>query len=131
MQTHSNIAITGLRARAVNPPLAIPHNTASGAVSTFPMVLLDLHTDAGITGSSYVFTYTALALKPVMQLLQNLEALIKGHACAPQDLEQMLRKRFRLLGPQGFVSMAIAAIDMAAWDVQCKASGLPLARMLG
>jgi mandelate racemase len=131
MQTHSNIAIIELHARAVNPPLAIAHNTASGTVSTFPMVLLDLHTDAGIVGSSYVFTYTTLALKPVMQLLQNIEAMVKGQSCAPQDLEQMLRKRFRLLGPQGFVSMAIAAIDMAAWDVQCKASGLPLARMLG
>jgi mandelate racemase len=125
------VKITGLRVRAVNPPLAVPHNTASGAVSTYPMVLLDVQTDAGVNGSSYVFTYTPLALKPVAQLLQNMEALLKGQPCAPQDLDQMLRKRFRLLGPQGFVGIALAAIDMAAWDVQCKAVGLPLARMLG
>jgi mandelate racemase len=125
------LTIAGLRVRAVNPPLAVPHNTASGTVNTFPMVLLDIVTDAGISGASYVFTYTPLALKPVAQLLQNLEALLKGQPCAPQELEQMLRKRFRLLGPQGFVGMAIAAIDMAAWDAQCKAANLPLARMLG
>jgi len=36
-----------------------------------------------------------------------------------------------LLGPQGLTGIAMAAIDMAAWDALAKASGLPLVRLLG
>jgi mandelate racemase len=123
--------ISHFTVRAVNPPLATPHATASGTVTHFPMVLLDLHTDEGVSGCAYVFTYGAWALKPVAELLRAMEPMLKGQPCAPQAIEQMLRKRMRLIGPHGLVTMAMAAIDMAAWDAHCKAAGLPLYAVLG
>jgi mandelate racemase len=85
-------------------------------------VLIDLLTNEGITGHSYVFTYTSAALKP---------ALIVGAGVAPVALEQQLQHFFRLLGPQGLTGIAMAGIDMAAWDALAQASGLPLVRLLG
>lgn len=123
--------VTGIDLRPANPPLAVPHATASGMVATFPMVAIDLHTSAGITGCAYVFTYTTLAAPAVAQLLRDLGSVIVGQPCAPLLLDAHLRKRFRLLGATGLVTMAVAGIDMAAWDALCKANGKPLYAQLG
>jgi mandelate racemase len=123
--------ITALQVRIVNPPLAVPHATASGMVATYPMVLLDLRTNAGITGSAYAATYTMLLAPAVARLLTDLAAVVVGQPCSPLALDTLLRQRFRLPGAQGMVAMARAAIDMAAWDVVCKANGQPLYAQLG
>src|SRR4029077_9900281 len=98
------------RVRAVCVPIEPPHQTASGTVSESPLVLADITTDGGVTGHSIAFTYTAAAVKPVAELMANLAPLIEGQVLAPRELEQMLAKRFRLLGTQGLVGMALAGI---------------------
>lgn len=123
--------LRAVTARPVNVPLARPLQTGGGAVTTAPLVLVDLETDAGITGSTYVFCYTPLALGPVARLIENLNEVLAGEALAPLDLEARLQRSVRLLGNQGFVGMAIAAVDIAAWDAHAKAAGLPLVRLLG
>jgi L-alanine-DL-glutamate epimerase-like enolase superfamily enzyme len=109
--------IRRLRATPVNVPLARPHPTASGVVSSAPLVLMDLETDQGLTGHAYVFCYTPIALKPIADLIEALQPLIQEDAVTPLVLAQKLQGRFRLIGPQGFTGIAMAAIDMAAWDV--------------
>jgi mandelate racemase len=131
MTTTVPLTIRAVRARAVSIPLPRPHPTSGGTITTAPLVLVDLFTDEGIAGSGYVFCYTPLALKPVAHLIADLEAVIKGEALAPLAIEEKLQGRFRLLGPQGLTGIAMAAIDMAAWDALAKACGLPLARLLG
>ncbi len=128
---YPRLTIRGLRVRAVNVPMARPLQTSSVLVSVAPLVLLDLFTEEGVTGSSYLFCYTPLALKPVVQMLLNLEQVIQGDLAAPLDLERRLQARFRLLGAKGVVGMALAGIDMAAWDALARAQGLPLATLLG
>ena len=66
---YQKLTIQGLRARAVNVPMQRPLQTSGGTVTTAPLVLIDIQTAEGIVGSSYVFCYTPLALKPVAQLL--------------------------------------------------------------
>lgn len=100
-------------------------------MGTAPLVLIDLETKEGVTGCAYVFCYTAVALKPIVQLVSNLDALIRGDAVAPGAIERKLQARFRLLGPQGLTGMAMAGIDIAAWDAFAKASGVPLVKLLG
>jgi len=82
-------------------------------------------------GHSVVCTYTAAALKPTADLIRNLEPLIKGDVLAPAEIEQKLCKRFRLLGTQVLVCIALSAIDMALWDALARSLGLPLVRLLG
>jgi mandelate racemase len=112
-------------------PLTEPHQTASGVVAESPLVLTDVITDTGTSGHSIVFTYTPAALKPTGELIRNFEALVKGEALAPAEVEQMLAKRFRLLGTQGLVGIALAAVDMALWDALARVHSLPLVRLLG
>ena len=131
MPRDSSPTVQELVVRAVRVPMAQPHQTASGVITESPLVLTDVVTDTGINGHSIVFTYTPAALTPTAQLIQNLEALVKGKELAPAQLEQELAKRFRLLGTQGLVGMALAAIDMALWDALARVHTLPLVRLLG
>jgi mandelate racemase len=108
-----------------------PHRTASGIITESPLVLTDVITDEGIAGHSIIFTYTAAALEPTAGLIRNLEALLKGERLAPQEIEHKLASRFRLLGTQGLVGMALAAVDMALWDALAHRHNTSLIRLLG
>ncbi len=130
MQPHK-LTIKNFRVRAVNVPMKRPLATASGSIGFVPLVLLDLETDQGITGRSYVFTVTPLALQATANLLREMLAVVRGDDVAPFNLEQKLHKRFRLLGLQGLVYVALSAIDMAAWDALAQSQGLPLVKLLG
>ncbi len=123
--------IQSLRVRPVRVPMASPHQTAGGTVSESPLILTDITMDDGVVGHSMVFTYTAAALKPTADLLQNLEPLIKGEILAPMEVEQKLSRRFRLLGAQGLVGIALSAIDMALWDALARSHGASLVHLLG
>lgn len=125
------LTISGLAVRAVHVPMRIPLQTSSGTIVIAPLALLDLHTAQGVVGRTYLFCYTPLVLQPVCALLRNLEPVLRGLAVAPLAIDQMLHARFRLLGSKGVVGMALAGIDMAAWDALAKAQGQPLARALG
>ena len=127
----SKLTIRGLEVIPLDVPLAIPMRTASGRIDSSPLVALNLETEEGVTGHAYLFCYTPMATLPVAKMLQNLEPLIAGRAAAPQEIDFHLRGAFRLLGDQGVVGMAIAGIDMAIWDAQARAAGLPLTGLLG
>ena len=125
------LTLRELRVRAVHAPLKLPLVTSGGTVRVAPLALIDLVTEQGISGRSYLFCYTTLALKPVVQLLGNLSEHLKGDAVAPLEIDAKLQRTFRLLGATGITAMAMAGIDMAAWDAVGQAHGEPLARLLG
>ncbi len=131
MASQARLTIRGLRTRSANVPMRRPLATSGGTVGTAPLVLIDLETEEGIAGCAYVFCYTPLALKPVSELIRGLEPLLRGDVVAPVAIEQKLQRGFRLLGPQGLTGIAMAGIDMAAWDTLGKACELPLVRLLG
>ena len=129
--TPDNCTIRSLRARAVEVPMPRPLLTGGGQVSIAPLVLLDLETHQGITGRSYIFGYTPVTLKPLVALLDEVEKLIVDQPVSPLTLAEQFQARFRLLGTQGLVGMAMAGVDIAAWDILAKAAELPLVRLLG
>ena len=117
------LTIAGLRVRGVHVPMRLPLVTGGGTVGIAPLALIDLFTDEGVTGSTYLFCYTPLALQPVLRMLENLLPLIRGDAVAPLDLDRKLQRQFRLLGAKGVVAMALAGLDMAAWDALAREIG--------
>ena len=131
MATGSAPKLRRLSVRAVRVPMREPHQTASGAVAESPLVLTDALFDDGLIGHSVVFTYTPLALQPVAELIRNFAALVEGEPLAPAEIEQKLSRRFRLLGTQGLVGIALAATDMALWDALARGHRTSLARLLG
>jgi len=125
------LTIREIRVRAVRVPMARPHQTATGTISESPLVLTDVVTEDGIVGHSIVFTYTSAALKPTADLIKNLEPLIQGRPLAPAEITDGLSRRFRLLGCQGLVAMAVSALDMAMWDALARNHSVSLVHLLG
>lgn len=123
--------IRNLRVRPVCVPMQQPHQTAAGTITESPLVLTDLVTDENVPGHSVIFTYTRAALAPTADLVRNLAPLVLGEMLAPLELEAKLSARFRLLGTQGLVGMALAAIDMAAWDALARTQNQSLIALLG
>jgi len=131
MDHAGQLTIRGLAVRGVQVPMRIPLQTSVGTIGVAPLALIDLHTREGVTGRTYLFCYTPLVLKPVCELLHNLASQLEGLNLAPLDINRQLQSRFRLLGSKGVVGMALAGIDMAAWDALARSQGQPLARLLG
>jgi mandelate racemase len=128
---NSHPTIRELRVRTVRVPMQPPHQSASGTIIESPLVLTDVITDQGVAGHGLVFTYTAAALKPTAGLIQNFEPLVQGKALAPREIHHQLAVRFRLLGTQGLVGIALAAIDMALWDALARSHSTSLVKLLG
>ena len=127
----SNPKIERFNVRTIRVPMRPPHQTASGTVAESPLVLTDVVLDDGTVGHSVTFTYTPAALHPTAELVRNLGELVRGELLAPAEIEQKLARRFRMLGTQGLVGMALSALDMALWDAQARLGGMSLARLLG
>jgi mandelate racemase len=123
--------IRALRVRPVLAPIRRPPVSASGAIPKAPLVLFDLETDQGVTGRSYVFGFAPWALAPIVGCAQGLFAMVKDDPLAPLDLEAKLRRQLALLDSPGLVGLALAGIDMAAWDALARARGVPLVTLLG
>ena len=63
---NTKLTIRNLRARPVLVPFRRPPVAASGAMPDCALVLIDLETDEGITGRSYVFGFMPWTLKPIV-----------------------------------------------------------------
>jgi mandelate racemase len=124
-------AIRGVKARAVVAPIARPVKNAFGIIEAAPLVLIDVVTDQGITGRSYIFAYTRLTLAPLVHLIGDIGGDLTGRAIAPFDLMAAMDAKFRLLGWQGLVGMAVSGLDMAFWDALGQTAGQPLVKLLG
>jgi mandelate racemase len=125
------LRITGLRVRAVAAPVKRPLVTSSGTVSAAALLLIDLETDGGIVGRSYLFGIGKHNLAPIAKLVEAMAEMVKGDEVAPFDLEKKLRARYALLGVHNIVLFAMSGIDMAAWDALGQSLGQPLVRLLG
>ena len=124
-------AIRGVKARAVVVPLKRPVKNAFGTIDTGPLVLIDVETDQGVTGRAYIFAYTKLTLKPLVLLIEEIGRELTGKPIAPYDLMAALDAKFRLLGAQGLVGMAVSGLDMAFWDALGQIAGKPVVELLG
>jgi mandelate racemase len=125
------LTIRSVVARPVRAPFPRPIRTAMGEIPAAPLVLIDLQTDEGVTGHAYLFAYTDAALAPLTQLVATIGMEIKGRSVAPTARMAEFDRRFRLIGWQGLIGMAVAGLDMALWDALARSKEMPLARMLG
>jgi len=105
--------------------------TSRGVITKAPLLLLDLETEEGVTGRSYLWCYFAAAIPAIAKILEEVARVVEGERVAPADLWSKLAERFALIGVQGIVRMAMAGFDVAAWDALAIAAGWPLATLIG
>jgi mandelate racemase len=93
--------------------------------------LIDLFTEEGVVGRSYLESHAIKSMRYLVPALKDFGAMLKGRRHAPVELYDLARKSLHFVGYQGLSMIAVAGLDMAAWDDLAKASGVPLCVLLG
>jgi mandelate racemase len=127
----ARLVIREVAARGVVVPLRRPVATRVGMFERWPLLLVDVATDAGVTGRGYLAPYLPQALRYLAPMVRDLGRSLVGDAVAPVDVAARARASLTLLGHAGLATMAAAGVDMACWDALAKAAGVPLAVLLG
>jgi L-alanine-DL-glutamate epimerase-like enolase superfamily enzyme len=130
------LPITALRTRLVSVPTARlgferPLGNAVKSLPSLDYVILDL-VAGDLQGLGYAFTpgHGASTIRACIE--EALRPVVIGaDALAPRELWEAMWSRLRHLGPQGIATFAMAAVDIACWDLAARAHGLPLHRLLG
>jgi mandelate racemase len=100
-------------------------------IADWPLILIDLETEQGIVGRSYVAPYTVNVVRYLVPAIRDFGALLKGKPLAPIEIYTAARKSLHFVGYAGQSMVAASALDMAAWDALAKAADLPLCVLLG
>jgi len=66
-----------------------------------------------------------------VHLIEEIGRELTGKPVAPYDLMAAMDAKFRLLGWQGLVGMAVSGLDMAYWDALGQIAGRPVVELLG
>jgi mandelate racemase len=117
--------------RVIQLPLRRPIVAKLGEFKNFPFILTDVFTKEGIIGHSYLEPYRTTATKSIVALIEDMAEQQRGKPVAPFDRFEEAVRSLHLLGRQGVMLIAIAALDMAMWDALAKALGQPLVVVLG
>lgn len=128
---NERVTFRSVDVRPVLVPLKRPVVSKVGHFDQWPLILIDLHTEEGIVGKSYLEPYLRDAAKYIVPAIRDLAEPRKVRPVRPLDDFQAARKSLNLIGYEGLAMIAIAGLDMAAWDALAKAAGLPLAELLG
>ncbi len=129
--TTARLTIKSIRARPLILKLERRIVARIATISDWPVILIDLFTNEGIVGRSYLEPYTAKAMKYIVAALEDFGELLVGHAVAPTEIFELTRKSLHFVGYQGLSMIAVSGLDMAAWDALAKAANLPLCVLLG
>ncbi|MFT5176112.1 MAG: mandelate racemase [Gammaproteobacteria bacterium] len=128
---HDTLTLRSLTVRPLILKLERPIVARIATMAQWPLILIDLHTEEGLVGRSYLEPYTPKAMKYLVPALNDLGEMLKGQRVSPIDLYTLARKSLHFVGYEGLSMIAVSGFDMAAWDALAKAAGQPLCTLLG
>jgi mandelate racemase len=119
------------RVRPVLLPLRRPVVSKVGLFDQWPVLLIDLQTEEGIVGRSYLESYLRQSARSIASLIHDLGTARAGQQIRPVDDFQKGTRSLNLVGYEGLSMIAVSGLDMASWDALAQAAGMPLAVFLG
>lgn len=125
------LTIRSVRTTPILVPMTFALGTSAARVTEAPLLLIDLETEEGVTGRTYLFCYRPAGARAISSLLDDAASLIKGEQIRPAEIAARLARSFTLIGVTGTARMALSGLDAALWDALAIAARLPLASMLG
>ncbi|MGD0715537.1 MAG: mandelate racemase/muconate lactonizing enzyme family protein [Gaiellaceae bacterium] len=112
--------------------MADPFSDAIQKVATVDIILVDVTTDAGLTGSGFCYTIGTGGTAILNLLRTDLLPLLTGEDA--QQIEALWQKLFwatHATAVGAITSLALSAVDIALWDLRGKATGQPLWLLAG
>jgi mandelate racemase len=127
----ASLTFKSIRARAVVLKLKRPIVAKIATIPDWPLILIDLFTEEGVIGRSYLEPYTIKTMRYLIPALQDFGEMLRGRRVAPAELYDLARRSLHFVGYEGQSMIAVSGLDMAAWDALAKASNVPLCVLLG
>jgi mandelate racemase len=131
MMASNQLTLKHVRVRPVVVPLKRPVTSKVGSFREWPLILIDLYTNEGIVGHSYLEPYLKNSFRYIVPAIEDLAAAAQGQPVAPLDAYRRGISSFHLVGREGVTLIAVSGLDMTAWDALAQAAGVPLAVYLG
>ena len=128
---HASLTVRDITARPVVLKLKRPVVARIATITEWPLILIDLLTEEGIVGRSYLEPYIVKSMRYLVPALKDFGEMLKGQQVAPIKLFEAARKSLHFVGYEGLSMIAASGLDMAAWDALAKAANLPLCVLLG
>lgn len=72
------LTIRAIRCVGVEVPMAYALGTSRGTITKAPLLLIDLDTEEGVTGRSYLWCYFPAAIPAIAHILREIEHVVKG-----------------------------------------------------
>src|SRR6202048_3964541 len=127
----ATLTLQNIRARPVMLKLKRPVVARIATLTEWPGILIDLYTEEGVIGRSYLEPYLPKSMRYLIPALHDLGEMLKGRRVAPIEIYEAARKSLHFVGYEGMAMIAVAGVDMAAWDALARAAGVPLCVLLG
>src|SRR5271155_5553617 len=125
------LTLKSIRARPVVLKLKRPVVARIATLAEWPLILIDLYTEEGVIGRSYLEPYIRKSMRYLIPPLHDLGEMLKGRQLAPLEIYELGRKSLHFVAYEGMAMIAVAGVDMAAWDALARAAGVPLCVLLG
>lgn len=125
------LTVKSVQVRPVVVPLRRPIVSKVGLFDDWILILIDLYTEEGVVGRSYLEPYIKQSARYLVPAIQDIVAAHTGQPVAPIDMFAKGAGSLHLIGREGMTMIACAGVDMAAWDALAIAANLPLANLLG
>ena len=129
--TFNHLTLRSLSGTAVKLPMKRPLGTSARTIDTACLLLVDLLTAEGITGRAYAFCYLPSIARSLVPIVAELSGALAGQPLIPLDLNNQIKRHFKLPGVVGPLAMVALSVDTAIWDALAIAADMPLARFLG
>src|SRR5262245_45143927 len=100
------LTLRKVRAWPVVLPLARPVVARIATIAEWPLILIDLETEEGIVGRSYLEPYTTKTMRYLVPALTDLGAMLAGRRVAPVELHALARKSLHFVGYAGMSAIA-------------------------
>jgi muconate cycloisomerase len=128
------VKITAIKATPLFCAFKQPYHWAQGVNYGAPLILIEVETDAGITGIGESVASPAIA--PVLSIIEDAAAYFIGQSAYDGNriIWDYYQYGFNSKGTGSaprYFSQALAGIELALWDAIGKAAKLPLHKLLG
>ena len=125
------LTLQSIRARPIVLKLKRPVVARIATLTDWPLILIDLYTEEGVIGRAYLEPYIPKSMRYLVPALHDLGEMLKGRRLAPIECFEATRKSLHFVGYEGMSMIAVAGLDMAAWDALARAAGVPLCVLFG
>tara|TARA_Y100000590_G_scaffold459608_1_gene617128 strand:+ start:708 stop:1811 length:1104 start_codon:yes stop_codon:yes gene_type:complete len=108
-------------------------DSTHGTMKDFALITVEISCGKSISGLGYTYTVSSIGGRAVYDLaVEDLAPLLLGkNPFYTEKLWDEMYWHLHFVGRGGLSSFAIAAVDIALWDLKAKYSNLPLHNLLG